>query len=124
MADELDVDAMIQRFRDRAAAVRQRNLPPVAGPERTKFVQQAQADFQDFASYSAPLLRDSLDRTLTYDFLGRSVADHRWGINGRVLGHSFVYDSLGQLLLVRSTLDSACSDPQDTLVQNKLLFVH
>lgn len=49
MADELDVDAMIQRFRDRAAAVRQRNLPPVAGPERTKFVQQAQADFQDFA---------------------------------------------------------------------------
>ena len=49
MAEELDVEAMIQRFRDRAAAVRQRNLPPVAGPERTKFVQQAQADFQDFA---------------------------------------------------------------------------
>ncbi len=49
MAEELDVDAMIQRFRDRAAAVRQRNLPPVAGPERTKFVQQAQADFQDYA---------------------------------------------------------------------------
>lgn len=49
MAGELDVDAMIQRFRDRAAAVRKRNLPPVAGPERTKFVQQAQADFQDFA---------------------------------------------------------------------------
>lgn len=49
MVAELDVDAMIQRFRDRAAAVRSRNLPPVAGPERTKFVQQAQADFQDFA---------------------------------------------------------------------------
>jgi hypothetical protein len=49
MAEGLDVDAMIQRFRDRAAAVRQRNLPPVAGPERTKFVQQAQTDFQDFA---------------------------------------------------------------------------
>jgi len=49
MAEELDVDAMIQRFRDRAAAVRNRNLPPVAGPERTKFVQQAQVDFQDFA---------------------------------------------------------------------------
>lgn len=49
MAEELDVDAMIQRFRDRAAAVRKRNLPPVAGPERTKFVQQAQTDFQDFA---------------------------------------------------------------------------
>jgi len=49
MAEVLDVDAIIQRFRDRAAAVKQRNLPPVAGPERTKFVQQAQLDFQDFA---------------------------------------------------------------------------
>jgi len=49
MADELDVDAMIQRFRDRAAAVRARPLPPVAGPERQKFVEQAQLDFQDFA---------------------------------------------------------------------------
>ncbi len=46
---DLDVDAMLQRFRDRAAAVRQRNLPPVAGPDRTKFIQQAQADYQDFA---------------------------------------------------------------------------
>lgn len=49
MAEELDVDAMISRFRDRATAVRSRNLPPVAGPERTKFLQQAQLDFQDFA---------------------------------------------------------------------------
>jgi hypothetical protein len=48
MAD-LDVDAMIGRFRERAKAVRSRNLPPVAGPERTKFLQQAQTDFQDFA---------------------------------------------------------------------------
>ena len=29
--------------------MRSRNLPPVAGPERTKFIQQAQTDFQDFA---------------------------------------------------------------------------
>lgn len=49
MAEGLDVDAMIQRFRDRAAAVRKRNLPPVAGPERTRFIEQAQTDFQDFA---------------------------------------------------------------------------
>lgn len=49
MADTLDTDAMIQRFRDRAAAVRKRNLPPVAGPERTRLVEQAQVDFQDFA---------------------------------------------------------------------------
>jgi hypothetical protein len=49
MADGLDLDAMIQRFRDRAHAVKDRPLPPVAGDERTKFVQQAQVDFQDFA---------------------------------------------------------------------------
>ena len=30
--DELDVDAMLARFRERAAAVRDRPLPPVAGP--------------------------------------------------------------------------------------------
>jgi hypothetical protein len=49
MADGLDLDAMIQRFRDRAHAVKNRPLPPVAGEERTKFVQQAQIDFQDYA---------------------------------------------------------------------------
>lgn len=49
MADALDVDAMIQRFRDRADAVRRRDLPPVGGPERQRFIEQAQTDFQDFA---------------------------------------------------------------------------
>jgi hypothetical protein len=49
MADSLDLDAMVQRFRDRAAAVRQRPLPPVAGAERQQFIAQAQTDFQDFA---------------------------------------------------------------------------
>ena len=49
MAEGLDVDAMIERFRERAQAVRNRNLPPVAGPERQRFIEQAQADFQDFA---------------------------------------------------------------------------
>ena len=46
---ELDVEAMLQRFRDRAQAVRNRPLPPVAGEERTRFIEQAQVDFQDFA---------------------------------------------------------------------------
>jgi limonene-1,2-epoxide hydrolase len=49
MADELDLDAMIRRFRERAQAVRNRPLPPVAGEERAQFVRQAQVDFQDFA---------------------------------------------------------------------------
>jgi hypothetical protein len=48
MADALDLDAMIQRFRDRAAAVKRRPLPPVAGEERQRFLEQAQLDYQDF----------------------------------------------------------------------------
>jgi hypothetical protein len=49
MADELDIDGMIARFRDRARAVRNRPLPPVGGPERQHFIAQAQLDYQDFA---------------------------------------------------------------------------
>jgi hypothetical protein len=49
MGDMLDVDAMIERFRDRAHAVRNRTLPPVAGDERTRLIRQAEVDYQDFA---------------------------------------------------------------------------
>ena len=37
------------RYRERAAAVRRRPLPPVAGEERQQFIAQANIDFQDFA---------------------------------------------------------------------------
>ena len=46
---QFDPNEMIARFRDRAAAVKKRPLPPVAGEERTHFLQQAQMAFQDFA---------------------------------------------------------------------------
>ncbi len=49
MPDDLDVDAMIARFKARAKAVRQRGLPPVEGAERKRFVDQARIDFQDYA---------------------------------------------------------------------------
>jgi hypothetical protein len=49
MAASLDLDGMLQRFRDRAVAVKTRPLPPVAGEERAKFVAQAKLDYQDFA---------------------------------------------------------------------------
>jgi hypothetical protein len=45
---ELDVGAMLQRFRERAAAVRTRTLPPVGGEERQRFINQAQDDLMDF----------------------------------------------------------------------------
>jgi hypothetical protein len=38
MADTFDVDAMIQRFSDRAAAVKRRDLPPIGGEERKRFI--------------------------------------------------------------------------------------
>ncbi len=46
---ELDIDAMLLRFRERALAVKKRPLPPVAGDERMHFLEQSQNDFQDFA---------------------------------------------------------------------------
>lgn len=46
---EFDVDAMIRRFQDRAQAVKDRTLPPVAGEERKKFLNQAQTDYTDYA---------------------------------------------------------------------------
>lgn len=49
MAEPFDPEAMIKRFQDRAHAVRNRPLPPVAGEERMRFIEQAQIDFQDFA---------------------------------------------------------------------------
>jgi hypothetical protein len=49
VAEQFDVQAMIERFRQRAQAVRNRGLPPIEGPERRRFMEQAQLDFQDFA---------------------------------------------------------------------------
>ena len=49
MAEGLDIEAMLERFRERAAAVRKRPLPPVAGDERRAFIEQANSDFRDFA---------------------------------------------------------------------------
>lgn len=49
MAQAFNPDDMVARFKERAAAVKRRPLPPVAGEERQMFLQQAQVDFQDFA---------------------------------------------------------------------------
>jgi hypothetical protein len=49
VAEEFDPEAMVQRFRERAQAVRNRPLPPVAGPDKKRFIERAQVDFMDFA---------------------------------------------------------------------------
>jgi hypothetical protein len=50
---ELDVDALIGRFRERAQAVRERSLPPVAGEERRRLIEAAETDFMDFSLVGA-----------------------------------------------------------------------
>lgn len=49
MAEELDVDAMIRRFQERAKAVRGRGVPPLEGEDRKRFIEQARLDYMDFA---------------------------------------------------------------------------
>lgn len=49
MEPSFDPEAMVARFRERARAVRERGLPPVEGPERQRFREQAQVDYMDFA---------------------------------------------------------------------------
>lgn len=49
MSTAFDPNEMIQRFRDRADAVKRRGLPPVEGPDRLRFIEAAKIDFQDYA---------------------------------------------------------------------------
>jgi sulfur transfer protein SufE len=49
MSDRFDPEAMVVRFRDRARTASARSLPPVEGPERKRFIEQAQNDYMDFA---------------------------------------------------------------------------
>ena len=49
MSPDFEPNEMIQRFRDRADAVKRRGLPPVEGPERLRFIEAAKLDFQDYA---------------------------------------------------------------------------
>ncbi|MGH8995487.1 MAG: hypothetical protein ACRDYB_05575 [Acidimicrobiales bacterium] len=67
MSESFDPEAMIERFRRRAAAVRERGLPPVEGPERQRFKEQAQLDYMDYAMLgdaSASLVDGVLTLTL------------------------------------------------------------
>jgi hypothetical protein len=49
VAEDFDIAAMIERFRERAKAVRRRGVPPLEGPERKTFVESAQQDYMDYA---------------------------------------------------------------------------
>jgi len=49
VSEPFDPNEMVLRFRERAEAVKRRGLPPVEGPERQRFLEAAQIDFQDYA---------------------------------------------------------------------------
>jgi len=46
---QLDVDAFLARYRERAAAVKERGIPPLEGEARKKFVESAEQDFMDYS---------------------------------------------------------------------------
>jgi hypothetical protein len=47
--EEFDPQAMVERFRARASTVRSRGIPPIEGPDRKRYIEQAQLDFMDYA---------------------------------------------------------------------------
>ena len=49
MGETLDTAAMIERFRERARAVRNRPMPPLEGADRRRYMERVQLDYQDFA---------------------------------------------------------------------------
>lgn len=46
---QLDVDEFLQRFRDRAEAVRERGVPPLEGEARRTFIESMELDYLDYS---------------------------------------------------------------------------
>ena len=46
---QLDVDEFLERFRDRAEAVKSRGIPPLEGEARRAFVAQSELDYLDYS---------------------------------------------------------------------------
>jgi len=45
---EFNVEEFINRYKERAEAVKNRSMPPVGGDERLAFIKQAEEDYQDY----------------------------------------------------------------------------
>ena len=68
MSDVFEPQDLVDRFKERADAVRKRNLPAIGGEERKHFIQQAELDFLDYGLIADAL--PTLDNgilTLTID---------------------------------------------------------
>ncbi|MDG1198258.1 MAG: hypothetical protein P8O86_09605 [Actinomycetota bacterium] len=68
MSDVFEPQDLVDRFKERAEAVRKRNLPAVGGEERKHFIQQAELDFLDYGliADAVPTLDNGI-LTLTID---------------------------------------------------------
>ena len=68
MSDVFEPQDLIDRFKERAEAVRKRNLQAIGGEERKHFIRQAELDFLDYGLIADAL--PTLDNgvlTLTID---------------------------------------------------------
>lgn len=45
----LNVDEFLERFRERAAAVKERGIPPLEGEARKAFIAQMEKDYLDYS---------------------------------------------------------------------------
>ncbi|NCG41663.1 MAG: hypothetical protein GWP30_11870 [Actinobacteria bacterium] len=68
MSDVFEPQDLVDRFKERAEAVRKRNLPAVGGEERKHLIQQAELDFLDYGliADAVPTLDNGI-LTLTID---------------------------------------------------------
>jgi hypothetical protein len=62
--ESFDLNAMIERFRERAELVKKRGVPPVEGPDRQRFIEQAKLDFLDYSLLSDAVVSVEDDGTI------------------------------------------------------------
>jgi hypothetical protein len=46
---QLNIDEFLERFRERAAAVKERGIPPLEGQARRIWIESAEYDFMDYS---------------------------------------------------------------------------
>ena len=65
-----NVEEFINRYKERAEAVKNRSIPPVGGDDRMAFIKQAETDFQDYM-----IIADSEFMTKDSEFTKDKVID-------------------------------------------------
>ena len=77
-----NVEDFINRYKERAEAVKNRSIPPVGGDDRMAFIKQAETDFQDYMI----------------------IADSEFTVEEDYLVFKYKLDSLSRFLLIGKIL--------------------